>query len=578
MRLAIVVRYYVCMISILFTIVSSSQTYITNGTCSDISYKCPAGYACSTTDYQCVQFCSTPGSSSGCLNGSYCSGVNPYFAYPSDSPYGCVNGTFATPSSSIQVSTSTCASGYRYNHNCYCTSNSQCSSNTCTTYNGISPGNICMCNFNYDCPLTRDHCGNSNTYFNNQFSFCASCTYPFSDPRNSEAEFICRGIWFNVPWYINLSFGLLFAVGYLLTIYFTESSKEMSLSLFFLLSIPSLDVITDVLYISTTPFYSIFLFTLSLFFLLLPTYLFARHLYIRGIRPKWYILEPRAYALSDLKFIFQMDISSLYTIIFYSLRASTLFLWAVIKLFPWLMLHSPIFVPVYLYGSFLYVTKLLSLKRVNNWWCRMWSGCDDFAIAEAVDWHMFNESFYLTTLLESVPQFFIQITNAVLLGSFDTVTILSISASSIMITNTMYKMILNLLYLRKPLRDIAVNVPFIGNLNNKTLHLDDNENKDVELVDDVTVDNAIFKNSIVAADGSSGTGNNLEEEVNKLFTSSSSIKEGLELLIHREVDRRLAATLANIDQRFLATQDELALVQVKVAVIDERISLIEKGN
>ena len=461
-----------------------------------------------------------------------------FAVYTSGSPYGCVYGTFATPSSSSPVSISTCASGYLYQDlNCYCTSNSQCSSGICSIFNGISPGNICMCEVDTDCPLTRDYCNNNDGVC----FFCASCTYPFSNPRISGVHFsCCQGIWFNVPWNINLSFGLLFAVGYLLTIYFTESSKEMSLALFFLLSIPSLDVITDVLYISTTIFFHVVLFSLSFFFLLLPTYLFTRHLYMRGIRPKLYILEPPAYAMSDLKFIFQMDISSLYTTIFYSLRAATLFLWAVFKLSPWMMLHSPIFVPVYLYGSFLYVTKLLSLKRVNNWWCRMWSGCDDFAIEEAVDWHMFNESFYLTTLLESVPQFIIQITNAVLLGSLNTVTILSISASSIMIANTMYKMILNLLYLRKPLRDIAVNVPFIGNLNDKTLHIDE----DVELADDVTVDNAIFKTSM----GPSDHNKNLEAVNDKLFASSSSTKEELELLIHREVDRRLASILASIDQ------------------------------
>lgn len=247
----------------------SSQLYVTDGTCYSpySTSQCPAGYECSTTENQCIQTCSTPGSSSGCPSGSYCSGVPLYFAvYTSGSPYGCVYGTFATPSSSSPVSTSTCASGYLYQDlNCYCTSNSQCSSGICSIFNGISPGNTCMCEVDTDCPLTRDYCNNNDGVC----FFCASCTYPFSNPRIRGVHFsYCQGIWFNVPWNINLSFGLLFAVGYLLTIYFTESSKEMSLALFFLLSIPSLDVITDVLYISTTIFFNWVLFSFSFF---LPT-------------------------------------------------------------------------------------------------------------------------------------------------------------------------------------------------------------------------------------------------------------------------------------------------------------------
>ena len=476
----------------------------------------------------------------------------------------CVYGSLATPKSSNPVSTSTCASGYLYQDlNCYCTSDSQCSSSfgysSCSTGFGYSPGNICFCIYDEDC-LFRDYCANR---------FCASCTYPFMSTKYRISN--CEGIWLNVPWYINLSFGLLFGVGYFLAIYFTESSIAMRLAMVFLFSIPSLDVISDVLYVSTTIFYNTTLFGFCVFFLVLPTCLFIRHLKMRGMRPKWYILKPPPFAKSDLNTIFQIDHSSFYTVFYCSLRIPVLILWAGIKLSPWLLLHSPIFVPVYLLGSLLYVTKLLSLRKVNNLWCRIWSGCDDFAIEEAVDWRMFNESFYLTVLLESVPQLVIQIKNSVDTFNCDAVAILSILASFIMIANALYKMISTLI----GNLNIPVIVPFIGNLNQRALdniHGSEKEGEgeggDIELTAD---------------------GDNYRTTINKLFTSS--MQEELELLIHREVDRRLTATLANVDKKLSAPhaddaeeeeeevpQGQAGIHYEKVEGADEGMSRLEKGN
>jgi len=139
---------------------------------------------------------------------------------------------------------------------------------------------------------------------------------------------------------------------------------------------------------------------------------------------------------------------------------------------------------------------------------------------------MLNESFYLTVLLESVPQLVIQIKNSVDTFHFDAVATLSILASFIMIANALYKMISTLI----GNLNIPVIVPFIGNLNPSALdniHGSDREGEgeggDIELTAD---------------------GDNYRTTINKMFTSS--MQEELELLIHREVDRRLTATLANL--------------------------------
>lgn len=107
---------------------------------------------------------------------------------------------------------------------------------------------------------------------------------------------ICQGIWINLPWYINVSFGLLFAVRFLLTICFTALSKEMSFACFlfpaWMLS-PTCNTYALLLCSSTHQCLYIYVVVSSSY--LQPTFLFSRHLYMRGMRPKWYILEPPSY-------------------------------------------------------------------------------------------------------------------------------------------------------------------------------------------------------------------------------------------------------------------------------------------
>jgi hypothetical protein len=182
---------------------------------------------------------------------------------------------------------------------------------------------------------------------------------------------------------------------------------------------------------------------------------------------------------------------------------------------------------------------------------------------------MFNERYYLTVLLESVPQLVIQIKYSNKTGTFKAVAILSISASSFMIANSLYNMISTLISLRRliPLQSIPVIVPFIGNLNPSAL--DDTNGRERE--------------------GSGGIeltdGDNDRTTMNKLFTSS--MQEELELLIHREVDRRLTATFANIDKKLSTPHDDdeeevpqgqAGIHDEKVEGTNEGISRIEKGN
>ena len=77
------------------------------------------------------------------------------------------------------------------------------------------------------------------------------------------------------------------------------------------------------------------------------------------------------------------------------------------------------------------------------------------------------------------------------------------------------------------------------------------------------MENGTPKYSMVVGSSDNNNNNNLHSGSSyNLFTSS--MKEELELLIHREVDRKLSISLANLDERILE--------------MNERMSLTEKRN
>jgi hypothetical protein len=100
--------------------------------------------------------------------------------------------------------------------------------------------------------------------------------------------------------------------------------------------IPALDVLTDLVYILQSRFFSVVVFTLTLFFFVLPTFQLFKLLLSRGIFAKFWILPmPECLFFASYDNIFKIAFTGLASI-------------------PFLIVNLPVLLPVCLAGATLY--------------------------------------------------------------------------------------------------------------------------------------------------------------------------------------------------------------------------------
>lgn len=309
---------------------------------------------------------------------------------------------------------------------------------------------------------------------------CRTCPYPWAMPgipsggytcvdydtegtaRTDQCQ--CTGIYFNAEISIFVISAIIFII-LLISIYSsTNFSHDFSttIALLYVILIPTIDVVSDIAFILRGWFNCQIIFILAIFFVVLPTCHFVVEIYHENARMKWYILEPPGYLLDQLleESSFRFD------------SFGSIFITFLIKmkyicyLFPWIFINLIIIIPLYLYGSLLFSTKLLVLKGPRNLWYRLWTGNNQHDIKVTIDTTGFNLSFYMGVFLESIPQMLIVITNQFLLNYWTTVSILSLTFSLLSIANSLYcfwylKMIKGL-----EIKELPIKIPFFGVLMN----------------------------------------------------------------------------------------------------------------
>jgi hypothetical protein len=83
----------------------------------------------------------------------------------------------------------------------------------------------------------------------------------------------------------------------------------------------------------------------------------------------------------------------------------------------------------YFFGIFLHLTKTLTIGNVWNLWFRVFTLSNEMDTDVVVDTAELNEGLFYEFLLESIPQFALQVTNNSLLNEWSTISIFSITFS-----------------------------------------------------------------------------------------------------------------------------------------------------
>ncbi|KAJ1429031.1 hypothetical protein B484DRAFT_62954 [Ochromonadaceae sp. CCMP2298] len=382
---------------------------------------------------------------------------------------------------------SLCPSGYQAGGQCCAGSSGQCNEGSVLTTNG---GGYCVCSEDSgcsgddgevycfeescvecldqtDCPV-KEYC-NDHT--------CHACSYPWVYPlhfaqgstRSQSERHSCTGIDINMPDEISIAYSCLVAVGLVVafggSVRLLSADVRVSMSLFYLIGIPTFDVLTDTLYLLTTTFYSLPLFLLSLFCVCGPSLLFLSALHSMNASPRWYICTPPESVypiyLSRLVSSSSRSLISLLSTLGYSCARVS---WAVLKLTPWLLANSVFLFPLMIAGTFLYSTKLLNLRGPRVLFFRLWTGSYDMVPVDSspLDIVAFNISFYSIVFAETLPILLLLFVNQSTTNRWTFLAKLSGSLSLVMLLNSLWKY-----FYLKSVRGLdfeafPLEVPFVG--------------------------------------------------------------------------------------------------------------------
>jgi hypothetical protein len=246
--------------------------------------------------------------------------------------------------------------------------------------------------------------------------------------------------------------------------------------------LPLVDFMTDLVYFLSQPFRTWVSLAICFILLLFPWVHFAYHLVQVKAHPKMWLIEmPGLLFFDNYDNIFKVAYTGLGYLVFSILNGNII---------------------LFVLGGFLYATKLFPIATASNNWYFYWIGDNRLENkALALDGALFNSLQSSELLLESLPQFTLQLINAVYLSrlgvaDFSLISILSITVSSISMLHVLYRIVYTKLYNGKNLSMLPVDLTLGGlipsNCYFKTFLMSDNCTSSVSVVVDDDVQNSKF--------------------------------------------------------------------------------------
>jgi outer membrane protein assembly factor BamB len=116
-----------------------------------------------------------------------------------------------------------------------------------------------------------------------------------------------------------------------------------------------------------------------------------------------------------------------------------------------------------LLGVFFHMTKAFCIGSIWNFWHRVWlGGSEEYSTSISFDTAELNEGLFQEFLLESLPQFILQVVNNTLLHEWTAIGIISTTVSIYMALNGFYKFLYFQRVRKMKFEDIPVSIPFMN--------------------------------------------------------------------------------------------------------------------
>ena len=248
-------------------------------------------------------------------------------------------------------------------------------------------------------------------------------------PRYSaiEGQTWCNGIFLNISddgfWSLTVVYFIWFFIMLLC------AGPDNFFAIFFFNIGPALDLLSDVQYILTTPFYNENLFISCVLFIFLPSLFFLKLLLEKQTPLFAYKLVDICKAgtyescMTDLVDLCQgnVHLSKLPQNIFFGL---------------WIIITTAVFFFIFALGALCYQSKVIAIKSVWDSWVFVWTASSNYRMEDfAVDTEILNESLFSEFLFETLPQIIIQNVNTIATDQFTSVQAFSTALSAFITLN-----------------------------------------------------------------------------------------------------------------------------------------------
>ncbi len=235
---------------------------------------------------------------------------------------------------------------------------------------------------------------------------------------------------------------------------------------------PLLDFTSDIVYLISNIFWNPIIFSMAVTFTLSPSIFGLLYfMYKRNIFPEYSILEPietlnfnrwKPYIFYDKYDSFNKIVSPLILPFLYF-----------ICLLPYLIINIKA-TALFIVGVFIYGTKLMPLRHVQNYWIKAFMGkyfSEEHELQENYDLTVFNESFTHELFFETLPLFIIQIYNNSQIRTWNFFAMLSILFSGGVLTKSAYSIMYQNVIKKK--NDNEMNLLFHTSFINNNLSVDE---------------------------------------------------------------------------------------------------------
>ena len=303
---------------------------------------------------------------------------------------------------------------------------------------------------------------------------CKECSYPTTTSSKGSVTCDAYAVALDAGYLNTLLVGLV--VLFLTCLMLANSG--LRLKALVVMVLPTLNVLSDLYYLTTKLFFSYTLFICCLAMFLAPNIFFVRKLRKLKAIPHLYIPFPLFYFFDKLIFVgtdrgyplvLGKHLSSsferhdtipkgLVFLIVWAMVASVQAMWIFVYLMWAVCINGPFIALWFSIGVFFYQTKVISITTIWNYWFSVYCYHSYYKKKIKIDTGIINEALFAEFLLQAIPQIVIQSMNNTATGQWDAVAVFSFVTSVFTASIGLYKLVYYVGIKRVKLRNVPLGI------------------------------------------------------------------------------------------------------------------------